>query len=146
MKFEFTKDIKLIHECLTSDHVWRMGTDDKLSLMSKLMFFVPLDKFLWVKVDDYGIFMLERYSDDTCRVHIALRKNAVGKSEEIGREGIKWLLANTSYKSIEALIPECNQHAVRLAKATGMEFIKNLRKSFMKYGELHDQYLFRIGG
>lgn len=144
MKFEFTKDHDLINSCLKADHVWRMSTDDSMARMNRKLLFIKIDKFLWVKADDYGIFMFERIDDDACRIHVGLKRNAIGKADEISRKAIEWILKNTSYNNVEALIPSFNKLTLKLAEKVGMEFIHSLNKSFIKHGRLYDQYLFRI--
>lgn len=144
MKFEFTKDHDLINSCLKADHVWRMSTDDAIARMNKKLIFIKIDKFMWVKAGDYGVFMVENIDNDTCRVHVALKRDAIGKAVDISRHAIRWLLDNTSYVNVEALIPSFNGLTLRLAKESGMQFVHSLNKSFVKHGKMYDQHLFRI--
>ena len=132
MKIEFTHDRDYIRKHLIQPHVWRCSTDDALAGLNPGLFFIPYDLFKWIKVDGYGIFMLERIDDDTCRAHVALNKDAIGSAVKVAKAAMQWFFDNTSYVSVEALIPANNRLAVRLARKSGMQFIKTLARSFKK--------------
>ena len=142
MKFEFTKDRDYIRKHLIQPHVWRMSTDDALAGLNSGLFFIPYESFTWVKADEYGILMLQKIDDDTVRMHIAFNKNCLGKSKEICERFYQWVFMNTSYKTIEALVPGFNHLVNKLIQKTGMRLIKTLAKSYKKYGLTHDQYLY----
>lgn len=144
MKIEFTQDHEYIRRHILQPHVWRASTDDALAGLNPGLFFIPYDLFRWIKVDGYGIFMLERIDDDTCRAHVALNKDAIGSAVKVSQAAMQWFFDNTSYKTLEALIPSNNRLAVRLARKSGMQFIKTLAKSYKKDGVLNDQHLFKL--
>lgn len=144
MNFEFTKDRQLIDSCLKADHVWRMVTEDCNKHINRKLLFIPIDKFLWVKAENYGVIMVERMDNITCRVHLAFNKSVLGKADYVYPHLLAWLFKNTSYLSVEALIPSFNKLAGRLARLSGMRFIGNKRVSFLKNGVMHDQFLYEI--
>lgn len=145
MKYELTKDINFITQCLADPAVWRLGSDDAMSGISPKLFFPRLDGVVYIKAGDYGLLFGVPTNHVTLDAHVALLPSARGAAVDICRGAISWAFDNLNHlRRITSSIPEYNKLAVRLAGRVGMEFIGTNRKSFSRNGVLYDQLLFGI--
>lgn len=144
ISYEPTQDIDFIHKCVTEPIVWRAGSDDGLANIEPDLFFIKPDGKLWLRAEDYGLFMGEPRNAVTYEVHTMLLPSARGKAIEIAKGAINWMFANTRCLRITTHVPEYNFLAKRLSIKSDMEFIGIDKKSFLKDGVLYDQFIYGI--
>lgn len=142
--FHYTQDHDVVRKNLIQSKVWRLSTDDSLSHIKPELFFLPKTNNLYIIADGYGLLIVEPRNGICADVHVALNNSAIGKAKEICSEAIQWLFDNSPFSRINASIPEFNQLAIKLARDVGMELIGINKESFMKYGKIHDQYIFGL--
>jgi hypothetical protein len=144
INYEPTQDEDFIRKCVTEPIVWRAGTDDGLTDIEPDFFFFNTDGKLWLRAEDYGLFMGEPRNSVTYEVHTMLLHHARGMAVEIAKGAIDWMFSNTKCLRITTHVPAYNLLAKRLSVKCGMELIGIDRKSFLKDGCLYDQYVYGI--
>lgn len=143
IRFEPTKNRRLIKEIVISPEIWPHVIDD--SLTDPDLFNVPIDdrQFIWVVVYEedivLGMFMVQRINFVTYEVHTMLLKAAHGMSFTIGHGALHWAFENIdNCKRIITQVPEFNKLADRLCRTLKLEFIGVNRKSYQMKGQLYD--------
>lgn len=139
MKAEQTFDVDLITKCVVSNWEWLHDDGE-----TDPEFYFPPMNHIWVKVDDYGVFMLTKCNHVMAECHTALLKNAHGKAVEIGKAALNWAFKNTSALRIITAVPESNPLALRFALRSGFKQYGVNPKSFQKNNILYDQVLLGI--
>lgn len=141
MNIARTTDIDFIVKCVHG--AWDCLTDDGSPI--KELYFPPLgENATWVRVEDYGVFLLTRMNLILYEVHTALLPAAKGMAVDIGKEALVWAFANTEAKRIITSVPVNNPLALRFAKAVGFIQYGVNEKSFQKDGELIDQIMLGV--
>jgi RimJ/RimL family protein N-acetyltransferase len=102
-----------------------------------------MDK-LWVRVGDYGVFLLTQNNHVTFECHTALLKTARGKAVDAGKAALAWAWANTRAECITTSVPSYNPLALRLALKVGFYVIGINNRSFQKNNIIYDQTLLGI--
>lgn len=142
--FEFTKDRRLIKECLTNPLIWEAGRDDGAPPVGMFFVDISLRNFLYLKAGDYGIFVLEKRNAVTFEVHVALI-NTGGKGRNVCRSAIEWVFANVpGVECLVANIPEYNRITRNLAKKIGFNLVGIIPTSFKKDGKLHSMHVYQF--
>lgn len=93
---------------------------------------------MWVRVEDYGVFMLQAHNHTLYEVHTLLLPHAHGKAVAIGKEALAWAWENTPAHRIITSVPDYNVLALRLARKVGMVQYGLNVKAFRKNGKDHD--------
>ena len=63
-------------------------------------------------------------------------------TKEMGQALLDWVWGNTDeYKKLVALVPFLYPHVQSFAKSLGFEHEGTLTKSYLKNGDLHDQWI-----
>jgi hypothetical protein len=137
MKIERTEDECFITECITNPVIWDACSDDGCG--DPDLFFLMMDKnTIWVRVEDYGVFMLHAHNHTLFECHTMLLPKAHGKAVGIGKEALKWAFENTSAERIITSIPDDNVLALRLARKVGfLQYGVNVN-AWKKNGQMHD--------
>lgn len=136
-----TTDADFITKCILANYDWL--TDD--GSPEKEFYFPPFsDSVLWVRADDYGVFLLEKKNHVMHECHTALLPNARGKAVEIGKAAIAWAFNNTDARRIITAVPESNPLALRMALKVGFVLYGINPDSFCKHGKLYSQKLLGI--
>jgi RimJ/RimL family protein N-acetyltransferase len=120
---------------------WEWLTDDG---ETEPEFYFPPMGHIWVRVEDYGVFMLTKCNHIMAECHTVLLPNARGKAVEIGKAALQWAFDNTSALRIITAVPETNPLALRMAIKSGFVQYGNNPKSFQKNNILYDQVLLGI--
>lgn len=144
MIYEYTDDYDFITRCVTNPSVWRMGSDDGMVDIDPELYFIKPGGVIWVRAEEYGVFAFEKRNHITYDVHTTLLPNARGKSVEIAKGVVRWFFENSNCLRITTTVPEFNHLATRLSLMAGMTLIGVNKKSFLKNGQLFDQYLYGI--
>lgn len=141
MRIEPTTDVDFIVSCVTRPETWEALTDDG----APELYFPPIGGgFLWVRVGDYGVFLLTKHNHVTSEVHTVLLPSARGKAVEIGKAALAWAFEQTEIKRIITNVPSFNPHAQRMAIRVGFVKIGVNAKSFQKRGILYDQTILGV--
>lgn len=142
MRIEPTTDVDFIVACVTRPETWDALADDG----APELYFPPMGEgFLWVKVEEYGVFLLTKHNHVTREVHTVLLPNAHGKAVEIGKAALSW--AFNEYSDIKRIItnvPSFNVLALRMALRVGFVKMGVNTKSFQKRGILYDQIMLGV--
>ncbi|MFA6204464.1 MAG: DUF2824 family protein [Gallionella sp.] len=136
---EQTFDVDLVTRCVLSN--WEWLHDDGMT--DPDFYFPPMDK-LWVRVGDYGVFLLTQNNHVTFECHTALLPNARGKAVEIGKAALAWAFKHTPAKRVITAVPENNPLALRMALKSGFKIYGINPGSFSRNGELLSQTLLGI--
>lgn len=141
--YEQTYDEEFVRKCLSNKAFVRMSSDDT-PIDVKLMKIPFHTGIIWLKAGEFGVFMGEKRNHVSYEVHTILLPKARGKAVELASGAMEWLFANTGCLRITTKVPAYNKLALRLSERTGMKFFGVDEKSFMKNGELFDQFLYGI--
>ena len=143
MNIAITTDIDFIVSCVTNPCNYGKLVDDYSP--DPGLYFPPMHEgLMWVKVEDYGVFLLTKQSHIMYEVHTVLLPHTRGKAVEIGKNALKWAFANTDAKRIITAVPSYNQLALRLAHKVGFKEYGINPASFQKDGVLYSQTLLGI--
>jgi RimJ/RimL family protein N-acetyltransferase len=138
---EQTFDVDLITRCVLSN--WEWLHDDWET--EPEFWFPPIGgNITWVRVGDYGVFLLERRNFIEYSVHTALLKHSRGRAVEIGTAALDWAFKNTPALRLTTTVPSCNPLALRLALKVGFKKFGINEKSFQKNGIIYDQTLLGV--
>jgi RimJ/RimL family protein N-acetyltransferase len=141
MNISATTDIDFITRCILANYDWL--TDDGDTCPG--LYFPPFgDNITWVKVEEYGVFLLEQKNFVMFECHTALLPTARGKAVDIGKQALKWAFENTPALRIITAVPETNQLALRMALKSGFIQYGINTGSFCKHGKLYSQFLLGI--
>lgn len=143
MNIDRTIDECFITDCITNPAVWDACSDDWCG--DPDLFFLKMDQgTIWVKVEDYGVFMLHAHNHVMFECHTMLLPRAHGKAVEIGKEALKWAFENTQAERIITSVPDYNVLALRLATRVGFTQWGLNANAWKKNGKLHDLIMLGI--
>lgn len=144
---ERTFDTKLIRSIMTQDDVWATVAEDG----QKKDDFIPfVESDCWLKMmlgnTCVGLFVFERLNKVLLDVHPAILPEYRGKiGHYAGVEHLRWIYENEpACQKIVASIPVIYKHVKLYANMLGYRNEGINRKSYMKNGILHDQWMLGI--
>lgn len=144
MRIERTHDMELVRQIMAHPqifpHIHEDGTDEPC----------PIDHeaFHWMLVSDgepAGVFLLHARGASCYEVHTCLLPRIWGAESKVAAA----LLIRHVFTSLEARklvtnVPANNRHALRFAKASGMQIEGVNRASFLRNGVMEDQTMLGI--
>jgi len=137
MNIERTEDECFITKCIIEPKVWEACTDDGCG--DPDLFFLKMDSnTIWIKAEDYGVFMLHGHNHVLFECHTMLLPHAHGHAVEIAKEALKWAFENTPAERIITSVPYYNVLALKLAHKVGFKQYGLNEKAWKKNGKLHD--------
>lgn len=139
MNISLTTDVDFIVKCVHTN--WESLKDDEET--SKEMYFPPM-QHLWVRVEDYGVFLLEKKNLIMSELHTALLPSSKGQAIAIGKEALQWAFNNLTVQRLITSVPEFNPLALRMALKCGFKVYGTNPSSFQKDGTLYSQTLLGI--
>jgi len=143
MLIERTTDEVFITKCITDAFVWDASSDDGCGDPG-LFFLKPDQNVIWIKAEDYGVFMLHAHNHMMFECHTMLLPKAHGKAVEIAKEALRWAFENTPAQRIITAVPDYNVLALRLARKVGfVQWGLNVN-AWKKNGILHDLIMLGI--
>jgi RimJ/RimL family protein N-acetyltransferase len=138
-----TADEVFITECITHPTVWNASSDDGCG--DPGLFFLKMnDGIIWIRAEDYGVFMLHAHNHILYECHTMLLPKAHGKAVEIAKQALAWAFENTQAERVITNVPDFNVLALRMARKVGFKEYGLNVKSFKKNGILRDQHLLGI--
>ena len=141
MEVSPTKDVDFIVKCVLCN--WDVASDDNCG--DPDFYFPPMyDGITWYRVDDFGVYCLEKKADKLYECHTVLLPMARGKAVNITKEALTWAWGNLPVERIITAVPEFNKLALRLALKCGFVQYGINEKSFHKRGVLYDQILLEL--
>ena len=141
MNVSRTTDVDFIVRCVLEN--WDAASDDNCG--DPDFYFPPMyDGITWYRVDDWGVYCLEKKADRLYECHTVLLRTAKGKAVAITKEALQWAWLNTDAERIITSVPAFNQLALRLALKCGFTQYETKPKSFQKNGIFYDQILLEI--
>jgi len=139
-----TVNQELIKETLNDPVLWDVSTEDGTPPLEE--FWPDIDEKIWIAlIDDddnvRGFMIGDLVSRVQVRVHIAIRSEYWGDKAnvELGKQAIAWFQENGAQKII-ATIPTEDKQVLRYAQRCGLQREGVNKKSFLREGELLDQY------
>lgn len=143
MRYEQIYDEDFIRLCLSDKAFIRASSDD--TPVDVRLMKIPIHAgIIWLKAGSYGMFMGEKRNHVSYEVHTILMPNARGKAVKIAKGAMNWLFLNTGCLRVTTRVPSYNKLAQRLSLKTGMKLFGVDEKSFMKDGQLYDQFLYGL--
>lgn len=145
MTIEPTQDYQLVIDTITSDEIWDLAAGDG---MEKELFIPRIDPFsMWLlaKTDKIcGIILVEIENAAAIRIHPYSYDK--GKWFYMMKAFFRWFMENSSeqLQKINAKTPVYNSGARKLLLKLGFKDEGTDRLSFLKNGELFDQYILGI--
>lgn len=91
-----------------------------------------------------GAFLIRKLNEHCFDIHGGIHPDFFGRGVEICDLMGRALFSNTPCLKIIAVIPEFNKLMRRCVQLTGMKQEGIIKKSFLKWMRLHDQYLYGI--
>lgn len=146
IRFERTRNLKLVASIMTHPKLWPWIADD----------FYPAPEHFWpleseaihylVALDEdepLGLVITHPINAILWEVHHALLPQAWGaRARAIGEAFEAWLWANTSALKAVGFTPSCNKLALRYARKAGMQEVGRIEKCYQRQFELHDIVIF----
>jgi len=148
IRIERTRDAELVRAIITHPRIYPYVADDFSPIAAE---FDPAAAvanesvyFLAAYDDDgiVGVWMLNPINSICYEVHTCVLPAHWGeKTREVVKEAARWMFANTPCRKVVTHVPSYNRLAHKLAVDAGMQPEGCNRKSWLKNGILHDQYV-----
>lgn len=142
IRFERTRNLKLIASIMTHPDLWPWLSDDFYPAPEN---FLPIESeaiFHLMAFDGdepLGLYITHPINTLLWEVHHALLPKAWGpRALEIGRAFEAWMWLNTDALKLVGFTPACNKLALRYAKQLGMQEVARVAKCYQRRFELHD--------
>lgn len=145
MTIEPTYDYDLIVEMITSDEIWDLASSDGVEKDEFIPRIDPFSMWLIAKTDRIcGIILIEIENTASIKIHPYAKDK--GKWFYMMKSFIQWFMDNSSdtVRKINAKFPVYAENARRLLIKIGFKDEGIDRASFLKHGELFDQYILGI--
>lgn len=147
MIVERTFDRELIWSIMTEPQMWETVAEDGQDPQK----YVPeVEREGWLLVYDeddiYALYRIHAMNSTTCEIHTqVLPKHRRKRSLDTGVPVLKWIYENAPmYKKLVCWIPDIYPNVRAFAEHFGFKHEGTNRKSYMKNGELRDQWLLGI--
>ena len=144
MRVQRTFNEELIKEVLSDERLWEVSTEDGTPPVAE--FWPDIDEKVWVAmIDDddkvRGFMVGDLVSKAQVRVHVAIRSEYWGDKAnvELGKMALQWYIDQGTRKII-ATIPTEDKQVLRYAQRCGLQREGINKKSFLRNGEMLDQY------
>jgi len=102
----------------------------------------------WLMIHDHGhemaIFKLMPVNSVTLEIHINVLPVFRGERRDIVQCVYRWILEFTGYQKLVAWVPSLHKHIKRFAVEMGMSLEGNCTASYLKDGDIWDQWLLGI--
>lgn len=141
-------DLEFIREVMAHPKIWPHISDDH---SGKREDFVPSlhGSFRYLtpehKGDRVGVFFYHPHSVILWEVHTCILPQFWGDpATQAARAGLRWMIDHAGAKKIITHVPRINQKARMFALRVGMKDEGVNRQSFLKNGQLVDQYILGI--
>jgi RimJ/RimL family protein N-acetyltransferase len=144
---EASSDVAMINQVITHPEVWGHVTDDASPAREQFTSAGAPMLFVIVRCDGElaGMFALQFHSSVMAEVHTCLLPIARGRVALVaGRAMLAWIFDNTSCRKLITLAPSFNRPAAWYARAMGLRQEGCITCSYLKGGQMHDQFLFGI--
>jgi hypothetical protein len=141
-------DLEFVNYILTDDSVYPYISEDNTSediknKMAEIYLSTPLIYVL--SPNKYSIFIYIPMTSIMYEIHSNVLPDGRGKAAlKALNESMEWIFENTICRKIISWIPMCNRLALTFAINSGAKKQGHITKSFVKYGELHDQLIYGI--
>jgi RimJ/RimL family protein N-acetyltransferase len=140
-----TRNTELFREILLQDKLWDAISED--GSIGKDEYFPDLEAIVAVALiaDDTvrGFVISRQVTDSVAEAHVAISPDYWGEKQNValGKMGCAYLFqANPRLMKLVASIPETDAEVLRFAQRVGFQREGINRKSFLRKGELLDQY------
>ena len=142
-----TKNALLIREIMTDDKLWAQLSEDHAPDKEQWM---PDMWYPWLVLTRENDYMVELYgvaawipqTPIVYKFHPAFLSDKWGDKHTVGltKLAIDWAWKNLSVQKMVASVPVMYKNTLRLGQRVGFKREGINKKSFLKDGELHDQY------
>ena len=151
MKVQQIHNAALIKEISTHEKIWDNITED--GAIAPEEYEPDMDNWIWLACttenDNYtlklhGIMGFHPMSDTMWQAHALFRPECWGdkRNKKLGRLALDWLFKhNSRVHKIIGIIPDISKETLRFSARIGMKREGVLKKSYLKNGKLHDQYI-----
>lgn len=142
---ERTFDINMIKSIVCHDDIYGFISDDYSPLADEYDPFID-DSIYWLLIKNSdvlcGLFMIHQANGITCELHTCVLPEHRGSKTTLYTKNLfDWVFSNTKYKKVITHVPSFNSAALLLAEKSGMKREGINRLSFLKNGQIYDQFL-----
>ncbi len=138
-------DMIRVNSLLKDERVWPHVSCDRCDIDS----FEAPDNAIYLGAYDgeenAGFFIIQPVNSVMVEIHTVIDPKFWGRSVEFAKEVVQWIFSETNVLKIITFIPEYNVKAKRLAEKAGMILEGVVTSSFLKDGNLHNQFLYGVG-
>ena len=142
---ERTSDIDTIKSIVSHNDIYPFISDDYSPLATD---YEPIidDSIYWLLIKNSGVlcglFMIHQSNGITCEVHTCVLPEHRGSKTILYTKNLfDWVFSSTHFKKIITHVPSFNRAALLLAEKSGMKREGINRLSFLKTGQIYDQFL-----
>jgi RimJ/RimL family protein N-acetyltransferase len=142
---ERTSDIDMIKSIVSHNDIYPFISDDYSPLATD---YEPIidDSIYWLLIKNSGVlcglFMIHQSNGITCELHTCVLPECRGsKTTLYTKKLFDWIFENTQFKKVITHVPSFNSAALLLAEKSGMTREGINRLSFLKTGQIYDQFL-----
>ena len=151
MKVQPIHNAALVKEISTHEKLWDSLTED--DAIAREDYEPDMDSWIWLACTTEnedgtsklnGLVGLHPMSDTLWQAHALFRPECWGdkRNKKLGRMALDWLFKNNPrIHKIIGIIPELSKETLSFSAKIGMKREGVLKKSYLKNGELHDQYI-----
>ncbi len=138
-----TYNVDIIKSVVLNDVIWESSSEDH---QQKSDFIPNLSTSTYYEILDgnilLGLLAMDHVNSVTQRVHPMILPEHRAKSKDICRTMIQMWCNSTDYSKIIAEIPECYKGVIKFAGQMGLQPEGIRTASYMKNGDIIDEYLF----
>lgn len=143
---EETKDYELIKSIVTEPRVWATVAEDGHDREA----WEPDLSQGWLVAKDedgeiIGLYTVHAHNSITLEIHpFVLPEFRGAEAYQSGKEVLQWIKAKTKYQKVVCSIPVIYRNVKLFAMRCGLKQEGVNRKSYLKHGIIHDQWMLGI--
>jgi len=145
-----TENADLVKRILTAPGLWDKITEDNSPAPEDFEPVIADSVYYLLAVRDktiVGLFAVHPMTETTYIIHVNILPKFWGNRKEnaqFGKMAVEWVWNNTEAHKLIATVPVIYPHVLGYAQRCGFKREGMLRASYLKGGELHDQYVLGV--
>lgn len=146
MKVLVLDDIEFVQKVLIHESIFESISDD-MECNKDILAEAALtsNNLMLISPNEFTVIILNRINLITVEVHTCILPEGRGAMGIIaGKDSIKWIFDNTSYRKIMSWVPSFNKQAAVYAIKCGFKREGVCERSFKKNGIIYDMILYGI--
>ena len=143
LKAERTYDIALVWQVINHPEIMKSISEDGLNQHNP-----DVIREYWIAIynemDVIGVYRIHQIYSETWQGHVHILPQFRQYSKESGRVIFRWALDNMQFEKMQVVIPDLYPNVYHFTLKQGFKDEGLMRKSYLKKGQLHDQYILGI--